>query len=100
VCVVVVIPLGIQQHGMAWHGMACHVLQVCLGAALLLPLAPTPATPLIPAAPAPGAPPFVCRFAASEYLDAAFLTKLMCIGKELHDFLTLPAQDIIIAMGM
>lgn len=32
------------------------------------------------------------RFAASEYLDAAFLTKLMCIGKELHDFLTLPAQ--------
>lgn len=44
--------------------------------------------------------PSACRFAQSEYLDAAFLTKLMCIGKELHDFLTLPAQDIIIAMGM
>jgi hypothetical protein len=27
-----------------------------------------------------------------EYLDAAFLTKLMCVGRELHDFLTLPAQ--------
>ncbi|EFN59875.1 hypothetical protein CHLNCDRAFT_49305 [Chlorella variabilis] len=39
-------------------------------------------------------------FAAGEYLDAAFLTKLMCIGRELHDFLTLPAQDIIIAMGL
>ena len=39
------------------------------------------------------------RFAAGEYLDAAFLTKLMCLGRELHDFLTLPAQDIIIAMG-
>lgn len=33
-----------------------------------------------------------CRFAAGEYLDAAFLTKLMCVGRELHDFLTLPAQ--------
>ena len=31
-------------------------------------------------------------YAAGEYLDAAFLTKLMCIGRELHDFLTLPAQ--------
>lgn len=31
-------------------------------------------------------------FAAGEYLDAGFLTKLMCIGRELHDFLTLPAQ--------
>ncbi|GAB4816177.1 hypothetical protein N2152v2_003223 [Parachlorella kessleri] len=40
------------------------------------------------------------KFASSEFLDAAFLTKLMCVGKELHDFLTLPAQDIIIAMGM
>ncbi|PRW60560.1 malate synthase A isoform B [Chlorella sorokiniana] len=39
------------------------------------------------------------KFAAGEYLDAAFLTKLMCCGRELHDFLTLPAQDIIIAMG-
>ncbi|KAL4427431.1 hypothetical protein ABPG77_000720 [Micractinium sp. CCAP 211/92] len=39
------------------------------------------------------------KFAAGEYLDAGFLTKLMCIGRELHDFLTLPAQDIIIAMG-
>ena len=38
-------------------------------------------------------------FAAGEYIDAGFLTKLMCLGKELHDFLTLPAQDIIIAMG-
>lgn len=39
-------------------------------------------------------PPFVplSRFAAGEYLDAAFLTKLMCCGRELHDFLTLPAQ--------
>lgn len=34
-------------------------------------------------------PPFL---PAGEYLDAAFLTKLMCIGRELHDFLTLPAQ--------
>jgi malate synthase len=38
-------------------------------------------------------------FAAGEFVDAAFLTKLMCLGKELHDFLTLPAQDILIAMG-
>ena len=38
-------------------------------------------------------------FAAGEYLDAGFLTKLMCLGKDLHDFLTLPAQDILIAMG-
>ncbi len=36
--------------------------------------------------------PLICRFAAGEYLDAGFLTKLMCIGRELHDFLTLPAQ--------
>ena len=39
------------------------------------------------------------RYAAGEYLDAGFLTKLMCLGKDLHDFLTLPAQDILIAMG-
>jgi malate synthase len=39
------------------------------------------------------------QFAAGEYLDASFLTKLMCLGKDLHDFLTLPAQDILIAMG-
>ncbi|KAI3429229.1 hypothetical protein D9Q98_005328 [Chlorella vulgaris] len=38
-------------------------------------------------------------YADGEYLDAAFLTKLMCVGRELHDFLTLPAQDIVIAMG-
>jgi malate synthase len=38
-------------------------------------------------------------FAAGEYLDAGFLTKLMCLGQDLHDFLTLPAQDILIAMG-
>ena len=38
-------------------------------------------------------------FAAGEYIDAGFLTKLMCLGKDLHDFLTLPAQDVIIAMG-
>jgi hypothetical protein len=31
-------------------------------------------------------------YADGEYLDAAFLTKLMCVGRELHDFLTLPAQ--------
>ncbi len=36
--------------------------------------------------------PLPSRFAAGEYLDAAFLTKLMCCGRELHDFLTLPAQ--------
>ena len=37
--------------------------------------------------------------AAGEYLDAAFLTKQMTCGKELHDFLTLPAQDILLSMG-
>ncbi|KAL6771959.1 MAS1B [Auxenochlorella protothecoides x Auxenochlorella symbiontica] len=37
--------------------------------------------------------------AAGEYLDAAFLTKMMTCGRELHDFLTLPAQDILLAMG-
>jgi hypothetical protein len=42
--------------------------------------------------PAPAPPLHACRFASGEYLDAAFLTKLMCVGRELHDFLTLPAQ--------
>lgn len=53
---------------------------------------------VVPAAPSINLPqplpsaPVIRRFAAGEYLDAGFLTKLMCIGRELHDFLTLPAQ--------
>ena len=39
------------------------------------------------------------RYAAGEYVDAGFVTKLLCLSKDLNDFLTLPAQDILIAMG-
>lgn len=51
-----------------------------------LALSPHPAPALCPL-PSPSR-----SYAAGEYLDAAFLTKLMCCGRELHDFLTLPAQ--------
>lgn len=43
--------------------------------------------------------PSLCRYAAGEYLDAGFLTKLMCLSTQLQNFLTEPAYEIILKMG-